>query len=87
MSCKDLFKKYNVDWSTTHKRIGDKNDEYLIGELEYKFARKITLDSLNHFLLNFRNVSLSPLKKTISTLNAKRLNKTEILRIINSRYI
>ena len=78
-------KKFNVEWSVSKKRLGDKNDEFLIGDLELKYAKKIILDNLNHFLLNFTDLNPSPLKKTISTLNAKKLNKKEILEIIKSR--
>jgi len=78
-------KIYNIKWKKIGKRLGDKNDEYLIGDLEYKYAKKIVIDNLNHFLLRFDKEIKSSLKNPISTINAKKLNKKEIIRLIKSK--
>jgi len=78
-------KIYNIKWKEIDKRLGDKNDEYLIGDLEYKYAKSIIIDNLKHFLLCFDKQIKSSLNNPVSTLNAKKLNKKEIIRLINSK--
>ena len=78
-------KIYNIKWKEIDKRLGDKNDEYLIGDIEYKYAKSIIIDNLKHFLLCFDKQIKSSLNNPVSTLNAKKLNKKEIIRLINSK--
>tara|TARA_Y100001970_G_C14218671_1_gene851220 strand:- start:1224 stop:2168 length:945 start_codon:yes stop_codon:yes gene_type:complete len=75
-------KIFNCKWKKVKKRLGDKQDEYLIGELEYLYAKKIIINKIIHYLLDFNKICQNPLKKTISTINAKRLNNKEIAKLI-----
>ena len=63
-------------------RKGDRLDEYLIGNNELKYTTKIVKNKKIFYLIDFEKISKKPLKNIISSENAKKLNNTEILRLI-----
>ena len=78
-------KKFDCKWKKISKRIGDKKDEYLIGELEYQYAKRILINNMAHYLLDFNKINKHAPKNVISTFNAKKLNDKEIIKLINSK--
>ena len=73
---------YGGKWETSEMRPGERDDEYLVGDIEKEFSEKLTIDGINHFLI-------SPNKKTNSTdieifhsANCEKLNKEEIRNLI-----
>ena len=75
-------KKFGVKFKVIKGRKGDRLDEFLIGEDELKFAEEIKINKKRYFVIDFNQQSKKPLKKIVSSQNAKRLNNLEIEKII-----
>jgi len=75
-------KKFGGEYKIIQSRKGDRLDEYLIGEDELKYAQEIKIKNKKYFIIDFNEVSKKPLKKIISSQNAKRLSQSEIEKII-----
>jgi len=73
---------FNCSWKEIGSRPGDKDDEYLIGELELQNTKEILLDEEDHFIINFNKKQKNSLKEAISSKNAKRMSKEEIEQLI-----
>jgi UDP-glucose 4-epimerase len=76
--------KYGGTWEKVALRPGDRIDEYLIGELELPYAEKVTLNGGIYFLISFNLESKSPLVEIVSSANAPRLTKEEIINLISN---
>jgi len=63
-------------------RKGDRLDEYLIGEDELKYTQTLNIKNKKYFVIDFNQMSKKPLKKIVSSQNAKRLSQSEIEKII-----
>lgn len=77
-------KEYKCQYKIINKRKGDRVDEYLIGENELKYAYEKKIGKIKYFVIDFNNLSKKPLKKIISSENAKKLTNIEIKNIINA---
>ena len=75
-------RKYGVKYKIIKGRKGDRLDEFLIGEDELKFANEIKIKNKKYFVIDFNQQSKKPLKKIVSSQNAKKLNDFEIQKII-----
>ena len=75
-------KKFGGKYKIIQSRKGDRLDEYLIGDNELKYAKEMKIKSKRYFVIDFNEISKKPLKKIISSQNAKRLSKSEIEKII-----
>ncbi len=64
-------------------RPGERDDEYLIGELELPYTREITYNQKTHYLISFNEKVNNPIKGTLSSANAERLNEDEIINLIS----
>ena len=64
-------------------RPGERNDEFLIGNLEQPFTKEIILNHNTHYLTSFNEKVDYPTQICLSSANAERLNRQEILAIIN----
>ncbi len=76
------IKNYGGSYKIIKGRKGDRLDEYLIGENELKFTKKIYLNKKLFYLIDFEKKSSKPLSKIVSSENATRLNKDEIYNIL-----
>ena len=63
-------------------RKGDRLDEYLIGEDELKYTQTLNIKNKKYFVIDLNQMSKKPLKKIVSSQNAKRLSQSEIEKII-----
>ena len=70
------------EWVRIAGRQGEGNDEYLVGEIELAYAERLVLDKVNHYLIAFNQLSAVPLTEVVSSANAQRFSKEEMLRII-----
>jgi len=73
---------YNTSWKKIDKRIGDKYDEYLIGQGEIQYASKIIINNIIHYIIDFSKNDKIEIREPISTLNAEKFSKKEILKLI-----
>lgn len=71
-------------WEKIGGRPGERNDEYLIGELELPFSKTINFKGEKHFIISFNEKSLTPLNSVVSSATVTRLNKDEIIKIIDN---
>ena len=79
---KTWIKKFGGKYKVVNTRKGDRLDEYLIGEDELKYTQELKIKNKKYYIINFNNLSKKPLKKIVSSANAKRLSQSEIEKII-----
>ena len=75
-------KKFGGKYKIIQSRKGDRQDEYLIGEDELKYAKEMKIKNRKYFVIDFNNLLKKPLKEIVSSENAKRLAQSEIEKII-----
>tara|TARA_B100000989_G_scaffold276161_1_gene236229 strand:- start:544 stop:981 length:438 start_codon:yes stop_codon:yes gene_type:complete len=75
-------KKFGGKYKIIQSRKGDRLDEYLIGEEELKYAKEMKIKNKKYFVIDFNDTSKKPLKKIVSSENAKGLSQSEIEKII-----
>ena len=76
------IKKFGGNYKIIQTRKGDRLDEYLIGEDELKYAEVLKIKGKKYFVINFNKLSKKPLKKIVSSKDAKKLLQSEIEKII-----
>lgn len=70
-------------WEKIEGRPGERNDEFLVGDIELPYSSEIMYDGIRHFLISFNEKALVPLKEIVYSANAPRLSESEIQSIIN----
>jgi UDP-N-acetylglucosamine 4,6-dehydratase len=65
-------------------RPGERNEEYLIGELELPYTRSVVFGGITHYVLSFNEKANNPLPHILSSVNAERLTDDEIKTLINN---
>ncbi len=65
-------------------RPGERDDEFLIGDLELPYTREIILNGIVHYLISFNEKVKDPLAFGLSSANTERLSEAEIIDIINN---
>jgi len=65
-------------------RPGERNDEFLIGELELPYTEEIMLNDILHYLISFNKKVSNPVSVGLSSANTERLTENEIIEIINN---
>jgi UDP-N-acetylglucosamine 4,6-dehydratase len=71
-------------WEQIEGRPGERDDEFLIGELELPYTRQVKYDSVPHFVISFNERQPKALAKGLSSANTERLSRKEILAIIDN---
>jgi FlaA1/EpsC-like NDP-sugar epimerase len=72
-------------WSTSTKRIGDRNLEYLIGLSELASTQEVILDSKKYFLMEGQGQLVkSPLLQEYSSVTATQMTNEEILHLVQN---
>ena len=71
-------------WEKLDTRPGERNDEFLVGEIELPFTVEKYYNNIKHFIISFNQKAEKPLDKIFSTKNAEKLNDDEILKLINN---
>lgn len=70
-------------WETMEGRPGERDDEFLIGDLELPYTREADYGGVKHFIISFNEKAPQPLGVGLSSANTERLTKAEMLNIIN----
>jgi UDP-N-acetylglucosamine 4,6-dehydratase/5-epimerase len=65
-------------------RPGERNDEYLIGDLELPYTEELEINSITHYLISFNQKVNNPVKFGLSSANTDKLTEDEIVHILNS---
>ena len=65
-------------------RPGERDDEFLIGDLELPYTSEINYNGVTHYLISFNDKVEKPVAFGLSSANTERLTDDEILAIINN---
>ena len=65
-------------------RPGERDDEFLIGELELAYTSEIEYDGITHYLISFNDKVAHPIAFGLSSANTDKLTDDEILSIIDN---
>lgn len=76
-------KYYGGKYKIADERDGDRIDEYLIGESEKEFTTKISIDKINHYLIDFNKKVKKPLKDIVSSATAEKLSEKDIKKLLD----
>jgi UDP-glucose 4-epimerase len=71
-------------WEKIEGRPGERDDEFLIGDLELPYTREIDFGGIKHYLISFNDKVENPVSFGLSSANTDRLTREEILTIINN---
>jgi UDP-N-acetylglucosamine 4,6-dehydratase len=71
-------------WERIEGRPGERNLEYLIGDLELPYTRECTFGGIPHFIISFNEKSSRPLAVGLNSDNAERLTPDEIIALIEN---
>jgi len=63
-------------------RPGERDDEYLVGEIELPFTSEVVYEGITHYVIAFNEKSTSPISVGLSSANAERLSGEEMRQII-----
>ena len=65
-------------------RPGERDQEFLFGELELPYTEEIKLTGISHYLISFNKKAVHPVSEVLSSQNTTILNESEILSIIKN---
>jgi UDP-N-acetylglucosamine 4,6-dehydratase len=71
-------------WEKIEGRPGERDDEFLIGDIELPYTRRLEYGGIEHFLISFNERVPAPLEEGLSSANTDRLDRDEIARLIHS---
>lgn len=71
-------------WEHIQGRPGERDDEFLIGELELPYTSETVYDGIPHFVISFNEKVSEPATIGLSSANAEKLTDPEILNIIDN---
>lgn len=77
-------KRASGRWETIEGRPGERDDEFLIGDLELPYTKEVTYDGITHYVISFNEKVPEPLSVGLSSANTSRLSESEILRLIEN---
>jgi UDP-N-acetylglucosamine 4,6-dehydratase len=84
----DILKIWIQEFGGTYERLsqrpGERNDEFLIGDLELPYTSEVIISGIRHFVISFNALSSTPIKEGLSSINADRLSDSEILGLIRN---
>ena len=71
-------------WEQIQGRPGERNDEFLIGDLELPYTCETSFDGIPHYVISFNEKASSPVATALSSANTERLTDEEIFQIIDN---
>lgn len=84
----DLLETWTEDqggeWERMEGRPGERDDEFLIGDIELPYAREIIYDGVKHYIISFNEKVEKPLEFGLSSANTERLSRDEMLYLLNN---
>jgi len=69
-------------WEKITGRPGERNDEFLIGDLELEYTREMDLNGIKHYLISFNEKVEKPIEFGLSSANTEKLTREEIVKLI-----
>ena len=84
----DLLETWTEDqggsWERMEGRPGERDDEFLIGDIELPYAREVIYDGVKHYIISFNEKVEKPLEFGLSSANTERLSRDEMLYLLNN---
>jgi UDP-glucose 4-epimerase len=84
----DILKVWTKEVGKTYKRIdgrpGERNEEFLIGDIELPYTEQRTYKEIVHYIISFNRKVALPLQHVLSSANTERLSAAEISHIVNN---
>jgi len=71
-------------WEKIKGRPGERDIEYLIGDLEIPYTSELTYNNITHYVISFNKKVSNPVKVGLSSANTDELTESEILEIISN---
>ena len=71
-------------WEPIDGRPGEREDEFLIGELELSHTETLTIDGIPHYLISFNELSSRAPSSPLSSATTERLTEEEMLGLIEA---
>lgn len=71
-------------WERMEGRPGEREDEFLIGEIELPYAAEVFYDDVKHYIISFNEKAENPIDFGLSSANTERLTRDEMLSLINN---
>ncbi|MEB2785117.1 polysaccharide biosynthesis protein [Algoriphagus persicinus] len=71
-------------WEKIEGRPGERDDEFLIGDLELAYTEELEFDGIKHYLISFNDKVANPISFGLSSANTEKLSREEIVSIINN---
>jgi len=75
-------KAKSIKWKKIDGRPGERNDEYLIGDIEIPYTTEVIYDGITHYVISFNQKVEVPVEYGLSSANTEKLTEDEILSII-----
>jgi FlaA1/EpsC-like NDP-sugar epimerase len=69
-------------WKRIDGRPGERNQEFLVGELELPYTRALQIDGVNHYLISFNEKCKTPLEGVVCSDSSARLNADELKSLV-----
>ena len=73
------------EWTQIEGRPGEREDEFLIGDLELPYTTEVDYGGIPHYIIAFNERAQHPLAVGLSSANTDRLSEAEILALIDSQ--
>lgn len=71
-------------WERMEGRPGERDDEFLIGDIELPYTEEMMFDDVKHYFITFNKKVASPLAEGLSSANTERLTEAEMITLIDS---
>jgi UDP-N-acetylglucosamine 4,6-dehydratase/5-epimerase len=71
-------------WERMEGRPGERDDEFLIGDIELPYTYEVEYHGIPHYIISFNEKVKRPIPVGLSSANTERLSKAEMLKLINS---
>jgi UDP-N-acetylglucosamine 4,6-dehydratase len=71
-------------WEQIEGRPGERDDEFLIGDIELPYTRTVEYDGVQHFLISFNEKASEALPEGLSSASTTRLSRDEMLALIDA---
>jgi UDP-N-acetylglucosamine 4,6-dehydratase/5-epimerase len=76
--------RFGGRWEQIAGRPGERDTEYLIGELELPHTERFAVDAVTHYLISFNQKTDSPVSEVLSSANTTPLTEAEMLALIEA---
>jgi len=75
---------WNCRWQQIDGRPGERDDEFLIGDIELPFTREVDFGGVQHYLIGFNEPSGVGMSRGLSSANTERLTQSEMAELVDA---